>query len=331
MRVGFLGLFCVTLSLSGVECGARITADSCHPGFVPTTPMGNCVAAPVGSPALHTESEVCAKWKAGHVVSTPYPFVAGRPMCDPGSMLPGGIADTMLRINTYRWMVGLGDVKDDATKNLGAQACAVITAWNPPGEQAHMPPASATCCNALGAMSAGRSSLAWGAATTDSIDHYIEDSGPDNYNTLGHRRFVLDPPLGLIGVGYFEGGSSGRAQCLDDFDRNGSGPSPAWYAFPPPGYAPISVTKWAWSFHVRWVSNDPRSHIMPGATIAVKNLATQADAPITLVALEQCCADDAISFYPKGWTPKVGEVYRVTVNTMVMAPITYEVSPVDCP
>jgi len=325
----------VIVSLSGSDCGGRLAPDTCPPGLVPTTAKGNCIEAPAGSPARHTEAEVCAKWKTGHVISTPDAFIPGNTTCDPGSIKSGAIADTVLRLNMFRWMVGLPDVKDDASKDIGAQSCAVIAAWNPQGEQAHHPQPSATCFNSLGAMAAGEGSIAWELSTTGAIDGYMEDFGRDNYNALGHRRAMLYPPLALVGVGYNEhlqNGVLAKAQCLDEVDASGMGPWLPWYAFPPPGYSPVSVTKWPWTFHLRPIPNDPRSHIRPGATVAVKNLSTQADAPITIVPLDdQCCADDAISFYPTGWTPKVGEAYRVIVNTMLMDPITYDVIPADCP
>lgn len=34
--------------------------------------------------------------------------------------------------------------------------------------------------------------------------------------------------------------------------------------------------------------------------------------------------------FPNDWTPKVGNVYRVNVSAKPMAPVTYDVEPIDC-
>jgi hypothetical protein len=163
-------------------------------------------------------------------------------------------------------------------------------------------------------------------SNADSIDLYIQDPGAGNAMSLGHRRWCLHPPLAVVGVGYFEGGTMGKAQCLGVFDTSGSGPMPLWYAWPPPGYAPIQVFSWTWSFHYTQMNV-----LGPDTTISVKNLATNADAPVTVTVLDPYYGDDAIAFAPKGWTPQVGEIYRVTVNAKKVAPITYDVIPVSCP
>ena len=51
--------------------------------------------------------------KDGHVVTAPNPYTKGAMMCDPGTFSAGGMADTLKRINMFRWMDGLADVTDD--------------------------------------------------------------------------------------------------------------------------------------------------------------------------------------------------------------------------
>ena len=49
------------------------------------------------------------------MVTAPSPYTAGANKCDPGTLSSGGLTDTLVRINAYRWLVGAGDtVTDDA-------------------------------------------------------------------------------------------------------------------------------------------------------------------------------------------------------------------------
>jgi hypothetical protein len=310
----------------GATCG-------CLPGYIPGA--NGCDKAPAGHPASHTQTEVCQRWKDGHVVTTPQPFTPSG-MCSPGTLATGGITDTLVRINLFRWMAGLGDVTDDATRNAGAQACAVIQAWNNPSSlpNPHMPPGSATCYTMLGAQYAGLSNLAWGTSTADSVDLYMKDPGAGNAASIGHRRWVLYPPLGKVGIGFVSGGSNGYqgvAQCLAVIgDQSSTGPKPAWYSWPPAGYVPVQVTQgvpnqgWAWTFHVK------ATNVVGSAQIAVKNLVSGDTLAVTTTPLGQGYGDQAIAFYPNGWTPKAGDTYRVTV-TAPGGPYVWDVSPVTCP
>ena len=116
---------------NGVTCTANevcfnSTSCVCAAGYVPNG-SGGCVAAPSGSPAAHTQADVCAHWKSGHVVTTPNPFTAGSTSCDPGTFAAGGVTDTLVRLNAFRWIAGLGSsVTDNATKDTGDQDCAII-------------------------------------------------------------------------------------------------------------------------------------------------------------------------------------------------------------
>jgi len=322
----------------GKTCGANETclngvSCACNPGFVPGA--SGCDAAPAGSPASHLQADVCKKWKDGHVVTTPGGFTAGVAQCDLGTFAAGAITDTLVRINMFRWMEGIGDVADDPTKDANDQACALIQAWNNPSNfpNPHAPPASAVCYTATGATWSGQSNLAWGTSSPDAIDLYIEDPGAGNAGSLGHRRWVIHPTLGKVGIGFASGGNNGyggRAQCLGVFDTSGAGPKPAWYAWPPPGYVPVEVTPgvlnqgWAWSFHLK------QGGVVANAKITVQNLSTAADAPVTLKTLGNGYGDDAISFYPNGWTPAAGEVYRVTADVGAGGKFVYDVMPVSC-
>ena len=322
---------------NGVLCKANETclgtACGCLPGYVPGA--NGCDKASPTNPASHTKDDVCQKWKDGHVVGASNPYTPGG-MCQPGTLSAQGIADAVLRVNMFRWMVGLGDVTDDATRDTGAQACAILQGNNNPASlgNPHMPPMNATCYSMLGAQYSGMSNLAWGTQNAASVDLYVQDPGAGNAGSIGHRRWVLYPPLGKVGVGFVSGGNNGYgglAQCLTVIgDTSGKGPIPDWYAWPPPGYSPVQVSQgapnmgWAWTFHTR------TKNAIGTAKISVTHLNTNEPADVTIATLGQGHGDDAIAFYPKGWTPTAGETYRVKVD-ITGGPYTYDVSPVTCP
>ena len=294
----------------------------CSPGFVDQG--GACVAAPPGDPTTHSQTEVCDHWADGHVITTPSPLQASGADCDAGTLAQGGIVDTLVRINMFRWMVGLGPTGDSPSLNASAQKCANLEAWWPwTGGSPHSPPASSKCYTAEGAAAAGSSNLAWGSGhPADSIDQFMRDSGSES--TLGHRRWIINPPLDPVGIGYWEtGGPYGNAACLAVFGSGGDGPNPPWVALPPPGFVPMTLTQWTWSFHgsVGGVGN---------ATITMLRVDDSAPLAVKVQKLQQGYGQEAISWTPQGWQPEAGKTYRVTVGGLGSGEVSYEVKPVGC-
>jgi hypothetical protein len=310
---------------NGTQCGAnevcyQSTSCVCADGFVPSGT--SCVAAPSGSPAAHAQSDVCTRWKSGHVVTAPSPYTKGTNQCDPGTFSAGGITDTLGRMNAFRWIAGLSDtVTDNATKDTGDQDCAIIAVWNPAGPSAHNPPTNSVCYNATGATWAGQSNISWGTSSADSIDQYVQDTGNDA--TLGHRRWVLHPPLGVIGIGWVQasGTQYGSAGCLGVFDTSGTGPSPTWYSWPPAGYFPDTTMGWQWSFHYPAGMNT--------ATATIEDMSTAKPVTVKTLMLPKGYGDDTLEITPTGIV--TGHIYRVTVTPDAKTPIVYEVRPVTCP
>ena len=202
-------------------------------------------------PAQRTAADVCTRWKADHVLTDQQPFTAGTGGdCDPGTLSAAGKADTLKRINGFRWLVGLGPTTESATLDATDQHCANLESWwdfTSPSSP-HSPPTSAKCYTADGASGAGMSNIAWGNGPADSIDQFIQDMG--NATTMGHRRWIVNPPLGPVGIGYWEGGGMyNSAECLAIFGSSGGGPNPPWVAVPNPGYVPMPIPTWEWTFH----------------------------------------------------------------------------------
>jgi hypothetical protein len=286
---------------------------------------GQCKAAPPGDPSTHSQQDVCDKWKAGHVVTEPKPLMASGQQCDPGSLKPGGITDTLTRINMFRWLGGLGPTSDDATYDADAQKCANLESWwdfNMP-ESPHAPPMSSTCYTAEGAATAGQSDIAWGSGgPAQAIDQFMQDDG--NASTLGHRRWILNPPLGPVGIGYWEtGGQYGNSECLRVFGMSGGGPNPPWTSVPVAGFAPIETAKWTWSFHGSLSG-------IPNAQIKMTRVDDNMPLAVDIKTLSQGYGQDTTSWIPNGWTVEAGKTYRVVVSGVGGGDVQYDVKPVNC-
>jgi hypothetical protein len=305
-------------------CEMQTTTCQCVPGFV--SQGGACTAAAPGDPSTHAQADVCAQWSAGHMVTDPRPLSASGAQCDPGTLSSGGIADTLARLNMFRWLVGLGPSVDDPSYDQGAQACANLEAWWDFSSSAspHAPPPTSTCYTASGASTAGQSNIAWGSGSpAQMIDQFVQDQG--NETTLGHRRWVLNPPLDPVGIGYWEtGGTYGNAACLRVFGGSGTGPNPPWNSMPPAGFTPIELTQGTWSFEGSLGG-------IAGATATVLRVDDATALPVTMQALSQGYGQDATSWVPQGWSAEVGKTYRVTVTGLSGGDVVYDVKPVSCP
>jgi hypothetical protein len=306
------------------HCDPSTKSCVCNPGFVPNGPI--CTAVPTGDPATHTEQQVCDRWNQGRVISDASPWTGVAGSCDPGSLSQGGITDTLARLAMYRWLVGLGPVSDDAQLDQMSMLCAALTSWNPPasGYDPHKPTPGVKCYTPLGAQGAGQSVLGWGVGhPAQGIDAFIEDSG--NLATMVHRRELFNPPLGPVGVGFYAGGGANKdGECVAVAGTAGGGPTPDWFAFPPPGFAPLPITKWVWTFHHKdGVAN---------ATIKVTRVSDSADMTVTVTALPVVTGHyGAVAFQPSGWSPEGGASYLVQVNGLAAGTVSYTVKAVVCP
>jgi hypothetical protein len=300
-----------------VTCGANQRCDEatracvCLPGFVDMGGAG-CDAAPPGDPSARTTAEVCAGWRDAHATTAGESWTPGAGMCDPGSMPRAAIDDTLTRINGFRWMIGLGPVVDDPGVAARQQACAVMMYRN--GRLDHSPPDTWTCYTADGAAGAGSSNLALGTGNSaDTIDLYVDDRG---VSSLGHRRWVLNGPLGRVGIGF-----AGNAGCLGVFDRSGSSDR-TWTSWPPPGFAPSDTAGAWWSFHSNAGS-------VADATIRMVRASDGTDVTGEIHRVPEGYGVSAVAWSPTEAT--VGQRYRITATTSSIGEITYEVEIVACP
>lgn len=301
-----------------VRCGANQRCEPatgacvCVEGFVL---MGtSCVALPPGDPAGRTATAVCAEWAAGHVEnsSDPWTEVPGD-RCGAGTMPRDAIDDTLRRVSMFRWLVGLPPVTDDPAQHPADQACAVMMYRN--GALSHSPPMSWDCWTMAGATGASRSNLALGTSTPGgAIDLYMDDSGVPS---LGHRRWILNGPLGRVGIGF-----AGNAQCLGVFDSSASSDR-MWTAWPNPGPVPSAAIRGEWSFHSNRIA-------MGSATVSVMRVGDGMTLPVSVGHPPDGYGPSTVSWQPMGWSAVVGQRYRITIGGIAGGAITYEVEPVSC-
>lgn len=314
---------------SAVRCSANArcvlnpTRCECSPGFV--SDAGTCEPGDPGVPALRTQAQVCAAYaesQRSRVIGQD--FTRGSSMCDPGTLAREAIDDALARLNFHRWLAGLGPVRDEASQNVIAQACSVVSAWNPAGAQAHFPPMTATCWTSAGAQGAGSSNIAWGSSSApDAIDQWMIDYGNDT--TFGHRRWFLSPPLDGVGIGFYRGGNNyGSASCAAVFGGGNQGPSPAWFSFPPAGFSPTSITRWTWSVHGDIPQNAPTATVIrasDGMSLGVRVEVMQGGYGRL----------NAVTLVRQGWDPAAGQTYRVVLDGTGGPRREWDVKPVDCP
>ncbi len=295
----------------------------CNPGFV--SDGGACLPGDPGVPALRSQAQVCAAYAEGYRSRvTGMDFVPGAGMCDVGTLTRPAIDDALGRLNFHRWLAGLGPVHDEAGQNASAQACSVISAWNPAGASAHFPPATATCYSPTGAGGAGSSNIAWGSANAaDAIDQWMIDWGNDT--TFGHRRWFLYPFLDDVGIGFYRGGNNyGSASCSAVFGGGNPGPNPAWFSFPPAGFSPESIARWTWSVH----GDIPQS--MPTATVT--RLSDNTALPVRVDVMQGGYGRlAAVTLVRMGWEPVAGQTYHVVLEGSSGPRREWDVKPVACP
>lgn len=303
---------------AGVSCGENASCAEgdcrCNPGFVEMS--GACVALPPGDPAGRTQAEVCDAWRMGRVENASPAWTAGASECASGTMAPAAIDDVLRRVNMYRWLAGLGPVGHDASRHRELMDCAHMMSVN--RSLSHDPPSSWTCYTAGGANAAGRSNIALGYRSPGAaIDGYMADTGTPS---LGHRRWILNGPLGAVEIGF--SASDRPGQCLGVFDRSGTTDRP-WTAYPNQGFAPLATAAHTWSFHANSIS-------LGGASVDVVRVSDGAALAVDAYEAGLSGPPPSIGFTPRGWTPTAGETYRVTIRGTSAGDITYDVIPVDC-
>ena len=225
---------------------------------------------------------------------------------------------TVRRINYYRAMAGIwASVTEDRSSPTFTkfQEAAYMCSRN--SELNHTPPMSWTCYTSAGASGCLEANLGFGNGP-EAIDLYIRDF---NVSNAGHRRWLLNPPMGVTAVGdappslglpvnatYIFGTTNVILTNRDGF-----------VSWPPPGFVPSRLVSSFWSFSV---SNADYSQ----ATVTVTS--NSVSVPVQLQPFQSGFGQDTIVWTnPVPTGPLTGDVpYTVTISNLIVNLVATNVS-----
>lgn len=294
---------------TAVAAGVLTAVSSC----------GNSGAEPMCANATgDRKAQVCARWKCDRADRSEGVWTGDLLWCSAGDNL-GGRARALKMVNLYRFLAQLPEVIDDPARNQKAQKCALMMHAN--GQLEHAPPSWWACHTADGAQAASQSSLA-SAPGVEAVDAYTVD--PGNPTSLGHRRWLLSPQLGPVGLG-----TTSQYSCLWVMGGTGTATRP-WVAWPPPGPFPYAA------FHLDQVESvhstgwSIQSDTIDLSGAQVRLLEDGVERSVVTSSLDDNAGSAfAIRFAPV-MAPEAGRRYDVEV-TGIAEPISYSVEVVDCP
>jgi len=290
------------------------------PADGPNDSTGETTSGESGEPPVDEVEQMCARWTADRSDLSEGSWSGDVGTCESGDTSETGRANALRLVNLYRWMADLPEVSDEASRNEGAQDCALIMDAN--NSLSHDPPMGWSCWSSSGASAAGSSNISSGQGVL-SVDMYMVDFG--NASTLGHRRWIMSNSLGPIGLGSTSGSS-----CMHVIGGNGSAGA-SWTAYPSPGPFPLeafdilpfgdTLDQTGWS-----VQSD--SIELGGASASIT--ANGEDRPVSVTTLSPGYGSgSAISLIPQGWTAQPDTNYHVEVVAGGET-ISYDVYVVDC-
>ncbi len=253
--------------------------------------------------------------------------------CVPGVTSAAYIAATINMVNFYRAMARLpADVENDPALDAKAQQAALMMAAQV--DLSHTPPPGWACFTADGAEAALKSNLALGAAGATAVTLYGADEGVAG---LGHRRWIVFPPLASVGTGSTDTGGTAvrnhrsRANALWVVGTGGPRPAtPEQVAWPPTGFVPFQVVYPSWSFAVNTAA------AVDFSTATVTMTQGNAAVPLTMEPIVSGFGDETISWQPTLPPLQAGmadATFTVTVTNVTVGgaarTFTYDVTVFD--
>lgn len=200
------------------------------PTPVPATPSPTPSPAPAPTPTP-PPTTIPTDWNTGRAATyTQLPDIAA---CNAGVMSNTGLQDALQVMNGIRALHGLPPVTLSSTDQQSAMEASLMMSAN--SQLSHTPPTTWRCYTALGAAGAGSSDL-YASFPSTSLPLMSNDNIFAGWmteinnlvaNSVGHRRWILDPFLGTIAYGRVAGmyNSTQRidSSALKVFNNTGSG------------------------------------------------------------------------------------------------------------
>ena len=275
---------------------------------------------------LSTRAEAVSLYRTMYMATDGLPngWTGNVASCNAGDVSASYRNAGLQRIEYFRMMTGLpAGLALDTTWNAKCQETALMMTAN--RSLSHTPPTTWTCYTAAGAEAAGKSNLAGGySSLATAIIGWMSDNG---VSSLGHRRWVLCPPLATAGLGATFGNSY-PAYAMWVIGGNGARPAqPEFVAWPPPTWVPYAVVYPVWSFSMSGANFAGASVVMTRGTTNIT---------LTLQQLPNGYGDNTLAWTPQGipgGAPASDTVYHVEVNNVVVGGQTrsfgYDVTIID--
>ncbi len=221
------------------------------PEIAPISVLGNRTVA-ISSNDL-SQGDVHRSYYDEFVLSAPPArnFTGDVANCQPGTISPAYAQDVVDRLNWYRDLAGVdGDVVLNRALDGRVQQAAMIMAagdfWH------HHAPANTPCRTDAGATAIERSNLSR-IPGAGAVDEYFVDWGAGNED-VGHRRMLLHPELGSVGVGEAPDlGTNRSVNAIQTWDGfwDGATAQPEAVVWPTAGSFPEALVPPRWSITVR--------------------------------------------------------------------------------
>ncbi|MBO9599777.1 MAG: S-layer homology domain-containing protein [Cohnella sp.] len=244
----FLIFIALTLALLPALSAPHASATSTEPGSGLPARSGEEIAAQ-WTKLMQPKADFRKPYSSAPTTSKPY---------DAGALRSDYVQDGVNAINFYRFISGLPyDVTATAELNKQAQHGAALLAAT--GQFTHFPKPKPSDMpedfydQGYDATSTSNIYSSYGYddhIVARSIDAYMEDSDVGNLSRLGHRRWILNPPLQRIGIGQAEGNDGTSYSALKVFDSSRAAATRFHYvAYPAEGLFPIETFRgtYAWS------------------------------------------------------------------------------------
>jgi uncharacterized protein YkwD len=231
---------------------------------VPAASAASATDTDSGLP-IRTTQQIAALWRQNMnpQADIQHPFITAPSVSNPyapGALRGDYIQDGLNALNFYRFISGLpADLEVADELNLKAQYGSVLLAsegkfGHTPPQPAHMPDdfykqgySSTTSANIYASYGYNDHIL------FHSVEAYMEDSDTSNLDRVGHRRWVLNPPMKQVGMGLAKGPDDFSYTALQIFDKSRAEtvdyhyiPYPAQGPFPVEVFGPTD----AWSVSV---------------------------------------------------------------------------------
>ncbi|PAQ13252.1 hypothetical protein CD798_15975 [Bacillaceae bacterium SAOS 7] len=168
-----------------------------------------------------TKEEILKKWEQYETTFEGDPYIEEPSILLPyktGKLHPQFIEDGVKMANFMRYLAGLpDDLEEDQLLNENAQYGAVLLAKN--DRLSHYPPKPEDMSEEfyqLGYQATRSSNLSSSRSTLEeTVISYMQDFGDSNLESVGHRRWILNPQLKKIGFGYYN-----QYSAMKVFDRS---------------------------------------------------------------------------------------------------------------